>query len=158
MLEPAAPVGHGGFKHLMADGEQQIAGGHAAEHRLLDPVGSLHGLTEIQRGGAVDSHPTAFEDPGEVVELLVRLVRHVSRIGAILAQGIVLLWPVPLDCDLRGLHHRPVGPPDDDVLQGIPLVPRAHNRFRMTTGHHDTSWSEWHAPYRLEGASQCLTE
>ena len=60
VFKPAAAKRHGRFKDFIADGQEHVPGGHAAEHGALLPVGGLDGLAEVQGGRAIDTNAALF--------------------------------------------------------------------------------------------------
>ena len=75
--------------------------------------------------GPVDPDPPLLEHGREVVQLLVGLLLHLLGQRPVGPQRDTVLRPVALDRGLGRLDHGAVGPADDNVFEGVPLVPGA---------------------------------
>ena len=125
VLEVPAPERHRRAQDLAADGEEHVPGRHAAEHAARREVGGDHRPVPLDGLRTVDPDAAPFEDGGEVVELLVRAFDRLERARPPPAPHGAVLRDLRLGGGLGRGDAGVVGPPQDDVAEGVEVVPRA---------------------------------
>ena len=123
ILEPPAAIGHGGFEHFAAHGQEHVARRHAAEARSGLPVRRFHRLAEVHRRGAVDANSAAFKHPSKIVELLVGLVDRLLRPRPPLPAHVGIFRHLGVERRFRRRNAAAVGNADNDMFERVPLVP-----------------------------------
>ena len=120
VFEPAAAVGHGRFQHLGTDGQQHIAGGHAAELALGVKVGRGGGQGVVDADGAVHTHTAFLQHTSEVIEQLVGAVDCFLRTAAPLTAHVAVFGHFGIQRGFFGRDMAIIGAANDDVFQAGP--------------------------------------
>ena len=125
VLPVAAAKRHRGGEDLLADGQQHVARGHAAERGAGHEVRRDHRLVPLDGGRAIDANSARLEHRHEVFEFGVGLLHRFERARTPHPAHVAVLGDLRLGGGLGRRNAGEVGAADDEVLQRIEIVPRA---------------------------------
>ena len=127
ILEEAGAEGHGRADDVAAHRQQDVARRHAAEHAARHEVRGHDGLVPLHGLRTVHLNAALLQLLDEVLDLGVGLLNRIQRTRTGHAAHRAVQGNLGLGRGLRGRDAAVIGATDDNVLQGVKIIPRVNN-------------------------------
>ncbi len=131
IFKPPTAIRHCSLKNFTANSQQYITRRHTAELAVCSKIRCCDRLRKIDRGGPVNNNSPPFQKRGKIIQQLVCPINGFLRAASPLSAHVAVLWHLCIQCRFSRRNMTVICPPDNYMLQGIPLIPTIYNRFHL---------------------------